>query len=121
MGTLKIVALEAEPSAEFGAASVPLTASKATLLKVVKDAVGTRRAVVMEPRANYGSRLTEREMDVAKLVAQGHPNRRIAELLELQEQSVKNLVSVIMRKLQCENRVQVALRLTGSRQEEGVS
>ena len=40
------------------------------------------------------------------------PNRRISEVTALREQSVKNLVSVIMRKLNCENRVQVALKLT---------
>jgi DNA-binding NarL/FixJ family response regulator len=40
-------------------------------------------------------------------------NRRIAESLGIREQSVKNLVSVLMRKLHCENRVQVALQLTG--------
>jgi len=57
--------------------------------------------------------LTRRELDVAKLVAQGMSNRRISQTLDLQEQSVKNLVSSVMRKLGCENRVQVALKLTG--------
>jgi len=32
----------------------------------------------------------------------------------LREQSVKNLVSVVMRKLDCENRVQVALKLVNA-------
>ncbi len=57
--------------------------------------------------------LTKRELEVAQLVAQGMPNRRIAAVLQLQEQSIKNLVSAVMRKLDCENRVQVALRLSG--------
>ncbi len=70
---------------------------------------------VREALGNYNSPrlLTRREMEVAQLVAQGMPNRRIASVLNLQEQSIKNLVSGIMRKLDCENRVQVALRLTG--------
>ena len=118
LGTLKVVAVEPKPSPEYGAFSISQDGSKAALLKLVKDAVGTRKNLVRESRASYGSRLTSRELDVAKLVAQGHPNRRISEMLELQEQSVKNLVSVIMRKLQCENRVQVALKLTGIRHEE---
>lgn len=56
--------------------------------------------------------LTRREFEVASLVAKGFSNRRIAAVTGLREQSIKNLVSVIMRKLKCENRVQVALRLT---------
>jgi DNA-binding NarL/FixJ family response regulator len=57
--------------------------------------------------------LSKRELQVAQFVAKGLPNRRIATILNLQEQSVKNLVSTIMRKLRCENRVQVALMLQG--------
>jgi DNA-binding NarL/FixJ family response regulator len=38
-------------------------------------------------------------------------NRKISQITGLREQSIKNLVSVIMRKLHCENRVQVALKL----------
>ncbi|MCX7800539.1 MAG: LuxR C-terminal-related transcriptional regulator [Fimbriimonadales bacterium] len=70
---------------------------------------------VAERRSEYGrrSRLTPREQEVAKLVAQGLPNRRIGQIMGLQEQSVKNLVSVVMRKLNCENRVQVALKIVG--------
>lgn len=64
------------------------------------------------PVANRPSRLTRRERDVALLVAKGKSNRQVADLLGLREQSVKNLVSVIMRKLDCENRVQVALQFT---------
>ena len=68
-----------------------------------------------EPMNIYGAprSLTKRELEVAQLVAQGMPNRRIAAVLQLQEQSIKNLVSAVMRKLDCENRVQVALRLSG--------
>lgn len=57
--------------------------------------------------------LSRRELEVAQYVAKGMPNRRIATITNLQEQSVKNLVSTIMRKLRCENRVQVALMLQG--------
>ncbi|HZH98315.1 MAG TPA: LuxR C-terminal-related transcriptional regulator [Fimbriimonadaceae bacterium] len=71
--------------------------------------------MVQEPMSVYGTprMLTKRELEVAQLVAQGMPNRRIAAVLQLQEQSIKNLVSSVMRKLDCENRVQVALRLSG--------
>jgi DNA-binding NarL/FixJ family response regulator len=72
-------------------------------------------AAAHEAQSIYGAprTLTKRELEVAQLVAQGMPNRRIASVLQLQEQSIKNLVSAVMRKLDCENRVQVALRLSG--------
>lgn len=70
---------------------------------------------VREPRGVYHAfpDLTPREAQVAQLVSKGFSNRRIAESIGIQEQSVKNLVSVVMRKLRCENRVQVALQLAG--------
>lgn len=74
--------------------------------------------VVAEGESENGKRLygmadkfTQRESEVAELVAKGFSNRTIAEVTELHGQSVKNLVSVIMRKLKCENRTQVALKL----------
>ena len=65
-----------------------------------------------------GNALTRREYEVAELVAKGMSNRTISEMSELREQSVKNLVSVIMRKLQCENRTQVALKLLNAEVEQ---
>ncbi len=59
-----------------------------------------------------GNDLTRREFEVAQLVSKGMSNRKISQVTGLREQSIKNLVSVIMRKLHCENRVQVALKLT---------
>lgn len=71
---------------------------------------------IREPLATYGfpRQLTQREREVARLISQGLPNRGIAKVLGIREQSVKNLVSVVMRKLDCENRVQVALHLAAS-------
>lgn len=56
--------------------------------------------------------LTPREHEIALKVAEGLSNRDIAEDLNLAEQTVKNLVSVVMRKMSCKNRVQVALKLS---------
>jgi DNA-binding NarL/FixJ family response regulator len=73
------------------------------------------RPYVREGRRGYAKSATDlsrREYECAQLVAKGMSNRKIAQVTGLREQSVKNLVSVVMRKLGCENRVQVALRLT---------
>ncbi len=74
----------------------------------------TPKAVAEALQLRYGGkRLSKRELEVAQFVAQGFGNRRISQILELREQSVKNLVSCIMTKLDCDNRTQVALALLG--------
>jgi DNA-binding NarL/FixJ family response regulator len=59
-----------------------------------------------------GLQLSERQYELATLITKGYPNKRNAEEMALKEQSVKNLVSSVIRKLHCENRVQIALRLS---------
>jgi DNA-binding NarL/FixJ family response regulator len=58
---------------------------------------------------NSGSKLSRREQDITRLVARGLSNRAIADDLGLSEQSVKNLVSRILKKFGMDNRVQLAL------------
>ncbi len=53
--------------------------------------------------------LTEREVEVLKLVAQGLPNQEIAEKLALSERTVRSHVSNILGKLHLANRTQAAL------------
>lgn len=66
-------------------------------------------AVTEDP--NQSVSLSPREKDVARLVARGLSNRNIAEILGVQEQSIKNTVSSLMNKLGCDNRVQVLLKV----------
>lgn len=53
--------------------------------------------------------LTEREMDVLRLIARGHSNKEIAGSLHLTEGTVKGYVSTILGKLQVADRTQAAL------------
>jgi len=53
--------------------------------------------------------LTEREVDVVRLVAQGLSNRQIAELLVIGEATVRTHVGNILNKLHLANRVQATL------------
>lgn len=53
--------------------------------------------------------LTEREVDVLKLVAKGMTNEEIAKVLFLSERTVRTHVSNILRKLHLANRTQAAL------------
>lgn len=53
--------------------------------------------------------LTDRETDILRLMAQGSRNQQIAEMLHLTEQTVKNYVRNIFRKLNVTNRVGAVL------------
>jgi len=55
------------------------------------------------------TQLTDREREVLKSLAQGKRNREIAEELFIAEKTVKNHVSNILWKLECNDRTQAAL------------
>ncbi|MCP5100086.1 MAG: response regulator transcription factor, partial [Chloroflexi bacterium] len=53
--------------------------------------------------------LTEREMEVLRLVAGGNANQQIADILSIAETTVRTHVSRILDKLHLNNRVQATL------------
>jgi len=55
--------------------------------------------------------LSPREYQVARLVAGGRSNRQIAEQLAISEQTVKNHIQSIFRKLSLSNRVELTIRI----------
>jgi DNA-binding NarL/FixJ family response regulator len=64
-------------------------------------------------RARNTVTLSAREMEILGYVAQGNSNRRIASLLGIKEQSTKNYVTTILRKLSANDRahaVSIALK-----------
>jgi DNA-binding NarL/FixJ family response regulator len=77
------------------------------------------RRPIQKTRGRKMSPLSPRERDIAMLITQGYSNREIAQRLELSEQSVKNIVSRILRKHGFRNRTQIALwRLASGGDEE---
>ncbi|RSM81122.1 DNA-binding response regulator [Amycolatopsis sp. WAC 01375] len=63
------------------------------------------------PRAQpLATPLSERELEVVRLLADGRSNREIAKTLFLAEGTVKNLVTSVLSKLQVRDRTQAALR-----------
>lgn len=120
-----LVAGDNEDFSEFGLDKICLRSEGGiNLIRAIREVgnsfVRTATGAVREARVGYSNRfeLSRREFEVASLVAKGYSNRKISEVVNLKEQSVKNLVSVIMRKLRCENRVQVALRLSSAHIED---
>jgi len=62
-----------------------------------------------EKAAGPGLRLTERELDVLRLVAQGHSNKEIAARLYISENTVKNHVRNMLEKLQLHSRMEAVM------------
>lgn len=67
------------------------------------------RDVSPDPAKSILAELTDRERDVLLLIARGRSNRAIASELFLSEGTVKGYVSVILGKLEVEDRTQAAL------------
>lgn len=55
-------------------------------------------------------RLTKRQLEVLDLIALGHPNKIIADLLEISEQTVKIHINQIFKELRVFNRTQAVLK-----------
>ena len=62
-----------------------------------------------EPIAGTAPHLTDREVEVLRLVARGLANREIADLLVISENTVKNHVRNILEKLHLHSRVEAAV------------
>ncbi|HSM59078.1 MAG TPA: response regulator transcription factor [Candidatus Sulfomarinibacteraceae bacterium] len=94
---------------------------KAELLQAIRAAAGGEpalhpeaqrqlmRQVAAPEEPDLLGTLTEREMEVLELIAQGRSNREIAAALSLTEGTVKGYVSAVLSKLQVADRTQAAL------------
>jgi DNA-binding NarL/FixJ family response regulator len=69
------------------------------------------RATAISPDAaeTLRAELSDRELDVLKLIAAGNDNAMIAAQLHISPKTVKNHISNILMKLQIENRIQAAV------------
>jgi DNA-binding NarL/FixJ family response regulator len=62
-----------------------------------------------DAEATIRAELSEREIEVLKLIANGNDNARIAAELHISPKTVKNHISNILMKLQIDNRIQAAV------------
>ena len=75
------------------------------LMNLQADDVARREDV--EPK---GFRLTQRQLEVLDLISQGHPNKLIADYLDISEQTVKIHINQIFKTLRVFNRTQAVLK-----------
>ena len=82
-------------------------------LRLLLEGAGVLGADVLKklaPQENPAlETLTPRERDIARLIAQGLPNKEIAATLFLSEGTVRNNIVVIMEKLGVSNRTQLGM------------
>jgi DNA-binding NarL/FixJ family response regulator len=62
-----------------------------------------------QPNPAQRSGLTEREVSILRLIAQGLSNKEIGASLSLSEKTIKNYITVILQKLQLNDRTQAAV------------
>jgi two-component system, NarL family, response regulator LiaR len=75
--------------------------------KVLRELRAARPASKASERVR--TELTERELEVLRLIANGKDNAQIAADLHISSKTVKNHISNILMKLQIENRIQAAV------------
>jgi DNA-binding CsgD family transcriptional regulator len=95
-----------------GAATVAPELGAATVAKLAERALRSL-GVRTWRRTAPGAPLTEREQEVARLVAEGATNREIAQLLFLSPKTVERHVSNVFKKVGVRNRAELASRLSG--------
>ena len=79
-----------------------------TFLEGPPRAPGTDSLRAAPPQAAEGS-LTNRELEIISLIAQGFPNKEIAARLYLSEQTIKNKLRTVFAKLGVSDRLELAL------------
>jgi DNA-binding NarL/FixJ family response regulator len=91
---------------------------KADLLRAIRSAAEGKTTLHPEAQAELVRQLseryphhdlTERELDILKLIGKGKSNKKIAVALELTEGTVKGYVSTVLDKLNVSDRTQAAL------------
>lgn len=76
----------------------------------IGEAIETLKGLVpLTPRGHLHSNLSERELEVVRLVAEGLSNKEISSRLKLSDKTVKNHISHILAKMNLTARTQVAV------------
>ena len=86
--------------------------TSATIFKRIKTLYNETQWLEPPSPLNASSeyRLTQRQLEVLTLISMGHPNKIIADLLEIKEQTVKIHINQIFKELRVFNRTQAVLK-----------
>jgi len=75
----------------------------------VKDIMIERFEGLSQYKRKYQDKISEKEIEIIKLIATGKSNKEIAAVLNYSEGTIKNNVSKILEKLELNDRMQVAI------------
>ncbi|MDD5468825.1 MAG: LuxR C-terminal-related transcriptional regulator [Anaerolineales bacterium] len=75
--------------------------------------LGRRGSMARSARALYGERLSERELEVLRLIARGATNQEIADQLVIAVGTVKSHINHVLGKLDAHNRTEAVARARG--------
>ncbi|WP_433252392.1 response regulator [Streptosporangium sp. CA-135522] len=106
---LKNVQLDEVPEAVRGVHEGQSLINPAMAAKLISEFANMSRKEAERPPQLPVPRLTEREMEVLRLVAKGMNNREIAKQLFISENTVKNHVRNILDKLQLHSRMEAVV------------
>jgi DNA-binding NarL/FixJ family response regulator len=106
---LKNVQLDEVPQAVRGVHEGQSLINPAMAAKLITEFANMSRKEAERPPQLPVPRLTEREMEVLRLVAKGMNNREIAKQLFISENTVKNHVRNILDKLQLHSRMEAVV------------
>ncbi len=104
---------EVRDELEALAAGVPDDLLRTTFLEGARAMLPSPRSSLLRRQAKDYGGLTARELEVARLVAQGKSNRAIAETLIVSERTAESHVTNILLKLNLTSRTQIAAWATG--------
>jgi DNA-binding NarL/FixJ family response regulator len=96
--------------------------------RVIPGSLALKMSEQLYSEQNYGHRLvatgsrglTQREQEIARLVAEGLGNQQIADKLSIQCVTVKSHIHTILQKLNCRNRTELARVYWEQRQRPGL-
>ncbi len=88
----------------------PINESLITRPKVAEQVLHQFQELSWQSKAEtFGSPLTPRETEILNYIAQGYPNKQIAAKLGISEQTIKNHVTSILRKLNANARTEAVV------------
>jgi DNA-binding NarL/FixJ family response regulator len=118
--TLHVIAISGldenvwEPKAVSAGATLFLSKNGTAdfMVNKIRQLGATLHAGVMlsEPMDAKEFRLTKRQLEVLDLISQGHPNKIIADYMDISEQTVKIHINQIFKELRVFNRTQAVLK-----------
>jgi len=76
------------------------------LLTTLMEGVSRASRELLEPRGLSLARLSEREREVLRLVAEGHPTREVARRMRYSERTIKSVIHDVVTKLNVRTRSQ---------------